>query len=261
MVRYQPDAERMDFVAELARRWAELARKPNAEKRVALVLANYPTSDGRIGNGVGLDTPASALGILAALGEAGYTLAGPLPETGDALIARLTEGVTNDPTSQAIRPAFAQSLALDDYRRLFRAPAGGRARGDRGALGRARAGPDAAPRTFHDRRLARRAGVRRHPAGARLRARRTTTRATTMPTSCRRTPIWRSTSGCATPSRSTRSCTSASTATSNGCRARASALSDACWPDVMLGPLPNICIRSSSTIRARAARPSAAPRR
>ena len=67
VVCYLADDERMDFVAELARRWAELARKPNAEKRVALVLANYPTRDGRIGNGVGLDTPAAALNILRAL--------------------------------------------------------------------------------------------------------------------------------------------------------------------------------------------------
>ena len=56
VVCYLPHLERMDFVAELARRWLLLARKANADKRVALILANYPTRDGRIGNGVGLDT-------------------------------------------------------------------------------------------------------------------------------------------------------------------------------------------------------------
>jgi cobaltochelatase CobN len=66
----------MDFVAELARRWVELARVPNADKRIALILANYPTRDGRIGNGVGLDTPAAALNILRALQAEGYPLAG-----------------------------------------------------------------------------------------------------------------------------------------------------------------------------------------
>ena len=39
-------------------RWARLRATPAAERRVALVLANYPNRDGRIGNGVGLDTPA-----------------------------------------------------------------------------------------------------------------------------------------------------------------------------------------------------------
>ena len=64
----------MDFVAELARRWIDLARVPNGEKRIALILANYPTRDGRIGNGVGLDTPAAALNILRALHQEGYPL-------------------------------------------------------------------------------------------------------------------------------------------------------------------------------------------
>ncbi|WP_275627770.1 cobaltochelatase subunit CobN [Pseudomonas sp. 273] len=107
----------MDFVAELARRWVLLARKANADKRVALILANYPTRDGRIGNGVGLDTPAAALNILRALEASGYPVAG-LPETGDALIHSLLGGVSNDLDSLDLRPC-AQSLALADYQACF----------------------------------------------------------------------------------------------------------------------------------------------
>src|SRR5215469_8047119 len=58
---------RIAFVADLARNWARLREKQPAERRVALILANYPNRDGRIGNGVGLDTPASAIRILQAL--------------------------------------------------------------------------------------------------------------------------------------------------------------------------------------------------
>src|SRR6516162_10849263 len=72
LVGYQPVADRIAFVADLARNWARLRARPPAERRVALVLANYPNRDGRIGNGVGLDTPASALAILRALAQAGY---------------------------------------------------------------------------------------------------------------------------------------------------------------------------------------------
>jgi hypothetical protein len=43
---YQVEPERA-FVAELAARWVEL-RTPAPERRVALVLANYPARDGRI---------------------------------------------------------------------------------------------------------------------------------------------------------------------------------------------------------------------
>ncbi|MNM33398.1 Aerobic cobaltochelatase subunit CobN [compost metagenome] len=117
VVCYRAHPERMDFVAELARRWVELARLPNAQKRVALVLANYPTRDGRIGNGVGLDTPAAALNILKALQAEGYPLA-DLPGSGTQLIHQLLGGVTNDLDHLDLRPC-AQSLSLADYQAAF----------------------------------------------------------------------------------------------------------------------------------------------
>jgi len=117
VVCYKPHVPGMDFVAELARRWTELARLPNVDKRIALVLANYPTRDGRIGNGVGLDTPAAALNILRALEQQGYPVEG-LPDSGTALIHQLLGGVTNDLDSRDLRPC-AQSLALDDYQAFF----------------------------------------------------------------------------------------------------------------------------------------------
>ena len=117
VVCYQPHLPGMDFVAELARNWVALAHKHNADKRIALVLANYPTRDGRIGNGVGLDTPAAALNILKALQQQGYPVVG-LPNSGTALIHQLLGGVTNELDSLDARPC-AQSLALDEYLAFF----------------------------------------------------------------------------------------------------------------------------------------------
>ncbi|MET0371744.1 MAG: cobaltochelatase subunit CobN [Sphingobium sp.] len=114
--RVAPD--RVDFVADLAINWARLRRTPAAERRVALVLANYPNRDGRIGNGVGLDTPASAAAILAGLRTAGYD-AGNAPEDGAALMRLMTGGVTND-LSSLDRPGEV-ALSLDDYRAAFSA--------------------------------------------------------------------------------------------------------------------------------------------
>nr|WP_288455226.1 cobaltochelatase subunit CobN [uncultured Pseudomonas sp.] len=119
VVCYRAHLPGMDFVAELARRQADLQRLPAVDKRVALVLANYPTRDGRIGNGVGLDTPAAALNILCALQAQGYPVEG-LPDSGTALIHQLLGGVTNDLDNLDLRPC-AQSLALDDYQRCFAA--------------------------------------------------------------------------------------------------------------------------------------------
>ncbi|WP_456291551.1 cobaltochelatase subunit CobN [Pseudomonas sp. AK106] len=119
VVCYRAQPGRMDFVAELARRWVLLARTANTDKRVALILANYPTRDGRIGNGVGLDTPAAALNILNAMQAEGYPVEG-LPESGTALIHALLGGVTNDPDSLDQRPCH-QSMAMDEYLAAFQA--------------------------------------------------------------------------------------------------------------------------------------------
>ncbi|TGP39778.1 cobaltochelatase subunit CobN [bacterium M00.F.Ca.ET.228.01.1.1] len=119
VVRYQPDLERVSFLAELSRRWCRLRSLDNADKKLALILANYPMSEGRIGNGVGLDTPASVVGILSMLRDEGYRVT-EIPADGDALLKKLTEGVTNDPVVRDMRPAL-QSLALTDYLTHFNA--------------------------------------------------------------------------------------------------------------------------------------------
>ncbi|WP_159979511.1 MULTISPECIES: cobaltochelatase subunit CobN [unclassified Novosphingobium] len=107
---------RVAFVARLAANWAHLRAAAPAKRRVALVLANYPNRDGRIGNGVGLDTPASAASILAALRGAGYDV-GAAPQDGAGLMALMTGGVTNDLTSLD-RPGEI-ALPLADYHAAF----------------------------------------------------------------------------------------------------------------------------------------------
>ena len=94
VVEYVPGADRADFTAALAANWARLRRTPAGERRVALVLANYPNRDGRMGNGVGLDTPAGTVNVLRAMQAAGYRVE-DIPADGDALVARLAEGPTN----------------------------------------------------------------------------------------------------------------------------------------------------------------------
>ena len=94
IVAYKPVPERADFVAELAANWARLRNTAPASRRIALVLANYPNRDGRIGNGVGLDTPAGTVEVLRALSDAGHRVV-DAPADGAALIARLTAGPTH----------------------------------------------------------------------------------------------------------------------------------------------------------------------
>jgi cobaltochelatase CobN len=116
LVGYRPVADRVAFVAELTRNWARLRQKPPSERRVALIFANYPNRDGRIGNGVGLDTPASAIAIVRALAAAGYRI-GDVPDDPQALISRLLAGPTNaDPGAPAV-----ETLSFADYSAFFAA--------------------------------------------------------------------------------------------------------------------------------------------
>ncbi|HEY9698507.1 MAG TPA: cobaltochelatase subunit CobN [Trichocoleus sp.] len=117
VVCYQPLEDRIQFVADLAANWVKLRQTPIAAQRIALILANYPTRDGRLANGVGLDTPASCIEILKALQQQGYQVTG-IPESGDALIHQLTRGVTNDPEGQTLR-SVQQFRKLSDYQQHF----------------------------------------------------------------------------------------------------------------------------------------------
>jgi len=74
LISYVADPERCARVAGLALRHARLRHIRPADKQVALVFSAYPTKHARIGNAVGLDTPASAIRLLAAMAEAGYNI-------------------------------------------------------------------------------------------------------------------------------------------------------------------------------------------
>jgi cobaltochelatase CobN len=92
---YEADPERTARLAGLAIRFARLGRVPNEEKKIAVLLSNYPTKHSRVGNAVGLDTPASAVRLLRAMKEAGYAVEGA-PEEGDALIHTLINAGGHD---------------------------------------------------------------------------------------------------------------------------------------------------------------------
>jgi len=114
LVGYRPVADRIAFVADLARNWARLRAKPPAERHIAIILANYPNRDGRIGNGVGLDTPQSAINLLRSLRDAGYR-AGDMPQDGAALMQRLLAG----PTNARPQAPFEESIPFNEYSAFF----------------------------------------------------------------------------------------------------------------------------------------------
>ncbi|MEO1560630.1 MAG: cobaltochelatase subunit CobN, partial [Cyanobacteria bacterium J06632_19] len=117
VVIYKPVASRIDFVADLAANWVKLRYKSPKERRIALILANYPTRDGRLANGVGLDTPQSCIEILKAFSYAGYQVEN-LPENGNELIEILTAGITNDEEARDLKQ-IRQTLSSEQYQEYF----------------------------------------------------------------------------------------------------------------------------------------------
>jgi cobaltochelatase CobN len=116
LVSHEPDMGRMRFVAELAANWATLRATESAQRRVALVMANYPNRDGRLGNGVGLDTPAGTVEVMRAMGDAGYDVT-DMPDDGDALIQALMAGPTNAANDGRI---IRERLSVSNYNDFFK---------------------------------------------------------------------------------------------------------------------------------------------
>ncbi|MEV0255347.1 cobaltochelatase subunit CobN [Streptomyces sp. NPDC050732] len=124
---YVADAERAARVAGIAVRHARLKHIPAADKRLALVLSAYPTKHSRIGNAVGLDTPASAVALLRRLIAEGYDF-GPEAEIpglvsgdGDELIRALIDAGGHDQEWLTEEQLAANPVRIPaaDYKRWY----------------------------------------------------------------------------------------------------------------------------------------------
>ena len=129
---YTPDASGITRAVALAKNWSRLRAIERADRKIALVLANYPIRDGRLANGVGYDAPESTVRMLQELERAGYDLSSPLPPRersaaqppgegavptdGARLIAALQSGPTNADPQRGTSPA---TLTLARYDELF----------------------------------------------------------------------------------------------------------------------------------------------
>ena len=116
---WQTRGDRIDFVTRLAANWTRLRRTAPSDRRAAIILANYPNKDGRLANGVGLDTPAATVHALHLLRDAGYSVANA-PADSAALMAEITSGPTNYLTDRADRQG-GTFLPLSTYLDHFNA--------------------------------------------------------------------------------------------------------------------------------------------
>lgn len=113
---YRARGDRISFVASLAANWARLRNSDVKNRKVALILANYPNKDGRLANGVGLDTPAATVHVMDLLKNAG--LACSVPDDARFLMDQIMAGPTNWLTDRA-ETAGGEILPLEDYKAAY----------------------------------------------------------------------------------------------------------------------------------------------
>ena len=104
----RPEPDRVAIVADRIAGLVRLQRTPRGERRVAVLMPDYPAAGGRAGYAVGLDVPASVLAFLSDLEAAGYHV-DSMPESGASLLGAIEAGMTE------------AGLSLQDYRRLLAA--------------------------------------------------------------------------------------------------------------------------------------------
>ena len=111
---YKAAEDGIQWISKLVKNYVRLQNLKNFDKRICLVISNYPLRNGRIGNGVGLNTPSSVLNILYWLEEEGYDLGNILlPKNSSDLMSILIKTRTNDIESVNNRPL--DYLPLSEY--------------------------------------------------------------------------------------------------------------------------------------------------
>ncbi|MCK1340939.1 cobaltochelatase subunit CobN [Bradyrhizobium sp. 38] len=115
---HRADEERVNAVAARVVAWRRLAEKPAADKRLALVLSNYPGRPHQIAHAVGLDALASVEALLSDLAEAGFEVA-PVHGLGETLLKQTLSWSIADYRAALAR--LPQSLQ-DDLAQAWGAP-------------------------------------------------------------------------------------------------------------------------------------------
>jgi magnesium chelatase subunit H len=97
--RFQSAPDRLHRLVTLAHKWAALRHKPNKDKKIAVVVYDYPPGMGRKATAALLDVPRSLLKMLRRLQREGYDV-GQLPETPEQLLALLESATSPLPNGE-----------------------------------------------------------------------------------------------------------------------------------------------------------------
>lgn len=118
IIKYKSYKPACRFMTQLTKNWINLQQKENKNKKVAIILPNYPNKDSRLANGVGLDTPESCIVLLKELKKQGYNVGEKLPQSGTELMHWLTQITTNEISTIITRP-HAITYSIANFKKRF----------------------------------------------------------------------------------------------------------------------------------------------
>ncbi len=102
---HRPEPDGIALAASRAEKWARLATTPKQDRRIAIVLSDYPGAGGQVGHAVGLDSFASLSAILRLLQDAGY-------RAGEATAPALVHALCHaEPTTVLLSADYRRRLA------------------------------------------------------------------------------------------------------------------------------------------------------
>merc|ERR1719487_1628673 len=110
-----PLSDRIDVLASRAVKWADLARKKNADKKVAVTVFSFPPDKGNVGTAAYLNVFGSIFECLQSLKKAGYEV-GELPES----VEELVDFVLHDKEARLASPTLnvEYKMSVSEYQEL-----------------------------------------------------------------------------------------------------------------------------------------------
>ena len=113
----RPEPDRIAIVADRVAALVRLRRLPRGERRVAILMPDYPAAGGRTGYAVGLDVPQSIVALLSDLAAAGYDVR-DRTENSRALLKQLELGAREPALSLAGYSRLLAELPAEIGRRI-----------------------------------------------------------------------------------------------------------------------------------------------
>ena len=113
-----PLPENIQFTTERIKKWLNLREKLNSEKKIAIIIYNYPPGEDKIGNAAYLDVSESLRNLLNTLIKEGYT-SEKLPEDKNLAEIFIKDGIVNNPKFTSIDNFNGKLLSKGKYLEYF----------------------------------------------------------------------------------------------------------------------------------------------